>query len=57
MLNVGQDRVLRDHVVHLSQLDNVGLLESLHCEELARLLVPGEHHATEGTYREGIQNQ
>ena len=47
MIDVGQNSVLRDNVVDLSQLNDVGLLQTLHCEKLATLLVLGKHYPSE----------
>lgn len=56
VLDVGEDRVLRDHVIHLSQLDDIGLLQSLHGKVLSCALLLREHHATERPYT-GIERQ
>jgi hypothetical protein len=37
-------------MVHLAQLNNVGLLQALHREELARFLVFGEEYAPKRPY-------
>lgn len=47
MIDVGQNSILRNNMVHLPQLDDVGLLKSLHSGELARLLVLGQHDSSE----------
>ena len=48
MINVGEDGVLGDDVIDLAQLDDVRLLQPLHRVELARALVPRQHHSAEG---------
>lgn len=48
MVDVRQDSVLGDNVVHLSELDDLGLLESLHGEVLSSLLVLTKQHSAEG---------
>lgn len=47
MVDVGQDGVLRYNVVHLPQLNDVCLLQALHCKVLAVLLVFRQKHSAE----------
>ena len=47
MVNIGQNSVLGDNVVYLSQLNDVGLLQTLHGVKLATLLLLGKHYPSE----------
>ena len=47
MINIGQNSVLGDNVVYLSQLNDVGLLQTLHCVKLTVLLLLGKHYPSE----------
>lgn len=47
MIDVSENSVLRNDVISLPQLDDLGLLQSLHCLKLAGLLVLAEHNSTE----------
>ena len=51
MLDVCKNGVFGDDVIDLSQLDNICLLQTFHCEILSSLFLFGENHTTEGTYR------
>ena len=50
MVNLREDVVLADHVIHLAQLNDVGLLESLHSEVLTCLLMLCKQHSAKGTF-------
>ena len=50
VVNVGQDGVLRDNVIDLSQFNDVSLLQTLHGKVVACLLVFGEHYSSKRAY-------
>ena len=35
MIDVGEDGVLTNNVINLSELDDIGLLQTFHCEVLS----------------------
>ena len=55
MIDIGENGIFRDNVIDLLQLDDIRLLQDLHCEVLPRFLVPAEAHTTEGTCRKRIR--
>ena len=50
MINVSKNCVLGDNVVDLSKLDDICLLQTLHCEVLLRLTVLREQHSSKRTW-------
>jgi len=49
VVDVGENGVLRDNVVNLPELDDIGLLQTFHGEVLSSLLVLGEQYTTKRT--------
>lgn len=47
MVNVSENSILRDAVINLAQLDDIGLLETFHGEVFTCLLVLGQHDSSE----------
>jgi len=48
MVNIAEDSVLRNYMVHLLEPDDLALLQDLHRVILVSFLVPGELHPAEG---------
>jgi len=46
MVNVSENGILRDAVINLTELDDIGLLETFHGEVFACLLVLGQHDSS-----------
>lgn len=54
MINVSKDSVLRNHVIHLLQLNNVRLLQDLHRKIFSCLFISGKTHSAERTYMNSL---
>lgn len=46
MVNISENGILRDAVINLAKLDDIGLLETFHGEVFACLLVLGQHDSS-----------
>ena len=50
VIDVGQNCIFGDNVIHLLELDDICLLEDLHCEVLASLFITRQPYSSKGTY-------